>query len=159
MRLRRLRLLGVRSLRKVSPSFFLPPPSFPPPPPSPLSLSLFLSLSRDARLTPPSADLAMEITDAEWQWDRRKLTFFYLADQRVDFRELVRELFRLYKTRIWMYVLSSLFLVFRFDRGRRRRRKRESEGGRGRGREWRARADEFRRRCCLDQNSSSWDFK
>ena len=49
----------------------------------------------------------MEITDAEWQWDRRKLTFFYLADQRVDFRELVRELFRLYKTRIWMYVLSS----------------------------------------------------
>ena len=51
-------------------------------------------------------DLAMEITDAEWQWDRRKLTFFYLADQRVDFRELVRELFRLYKTRIWMYVSS-----------------------------------------------------
>ena len=42
-------------------------------------------------------DLAMEITDAEWQWDRRKLTFFYVADQRVDFRELVRELFRLCK--------------------------------------------------------------
>lgn len=57
-------------------------------------------------------DLAMEITDAEWQWDRRKLTFFYLADQRVDFRELVRELFRLYKTRIWMYVLSSLSSSF-----------------------------------------------
>lgn len=53
----------------------------------------------------PWSDLAMEITDAEWQWDRRKLTFFYLADQRVDFRELVRELFRLYKTRIWMSVL------------------------------------------------------
>lgn len=44
-------------------------------------------------------DLPMEVCDAEWQWDRRKLTFYYVADSRVDFRELVRELFRLYKTR------------------------------------------------------------
>lgn len=51
----------------------------------------------------------MEITDAEWQWDRRKLTFFYLADQRVDFRELVRELFRLYKTRIWFCSLTETY--------------------------------------------------
>jgi hypothetical protein len=26
--------------------------------------------------------------------DRRKLTFYYVADRRIDFRELVRELFR-----------------------------------------------------------------
>jgi hypothetical protein len=26
--------------------------------------------------------------------DRRKLTFYFVADKRIDFRELVRELFR-----------------------------------------------------------------
>jgi len=34
--------------------------------------------------------------------DRRKLTFYFVADRRIDFRELVRDLFKLYKTRIWM---------------------------------------------------------
>lgn len=47
-------------------------------------------------------NLAMSVLDAEYQWDRRKLTFFYNAGHRIDFRELVRELFRIYKTRIWM---------------------------------------------------------
>jgi cell fate regulator YaaT (PSP1 superfamily) len=56
----------------------------------------------DALLDSPRADLPMEVCDAEWQWDRRKLTFYYTADTRVDFRELVRELFRVYKTRVWM---------------------------------------------------------
>lgn len=46
--------------------------------------------------------LDMVIVDAEYQWDRKKLTFFYTANNRVDFRSLVRELFRIYKTRIWM---------------------------------------------------------
>lgn len=46
--------------------------------------------------------LPMEIVDAEYQWDRRKLTFYFVSDRRIDFRELVRELFKLYKTRIWM---------------------------------------------------------
>ncbi|KAI8369265.1 PSP1 C-terminal conserved region-domain-containing protein [Radiomyces spectabilis] len=46
--------------------------------------------------------LCMEVLNAEYQWDRRKLTFYFVADQRIDFRELVRELFKIYKTRIWM---------------------------------------------------------
>ncbi|KAG1446813.1 hypothetical protein G6F56_009457 [Rhizopus delemar] len=46
--------------------------------------------------------LPMEIVDAEYQWDRRKLTFYFEAQHRIDFRELVRELFKIYKTRIWM---------------------------------------------------------
>jgi len=46
--------------------------------------------------------LPMEIVDTEYQWDRRKLTFYFVADRRIDFRELVRELFKIYKTRIWM---------------------------------------------------------
>ncbi|KAH8915359.1 PSP1-domain-containing protein [Atractiella rhizophila] len=53
-------------------------------------------------------NLPMEVTDAEWQFDRRKLTFFFVADRRIDFRELVRELFRTFKTRIWMVTDSRL---------------------------------------------------
>ncbi|KIK03730.1 hypothetical protein K443DRAFT_676558 [Laccaria amethystina LaAM-08-1] len=51
--------------------------------------------------------LPMEVIDAEYQWDRRKLTFYFIAEKRIDFRELVRELFRLYKTRIWMASLPG----------------------------------------------------
>ncbi|KAG2001918.1 hypothetical protein CC2G_004901 [Coprinopsis cinerea AmutBmut pab1-1] len=34
--------------------------------------------------------LPMEVIDAEYQWDRRKLTFYFIAEKRIDFRELVR---------------------------------------------------------------------
>ncbi|KAL9939027.1 hypothetical protein V8E36_001840 [Tilletia maclaganii] len=50
--------------------------------------------------------LPMVVVAAEMQWDRRKLTFYYTASARVDFRDLVKELFRLYKTRIWMCHLA-----------------------------------------------------
>jgi cell fate regulator YaaT (PSP1 superfamily) len=44
--------------------------------------------------------LVMKLTDAEWQWDRRKLTFYFTAEKRVDFRQLVRELAAMFRTRI-----------------------------------------------------------
>jgi cell fate regulator YaaT (PSP1 superfamily) len=44
--------------------------------------------------------LRMKVTDAEWQFDRRKLTIYFTAERRVDFRELVRELARDFSTRI-----------------------------------------------------------
>jgi cell fate regulator YaaT (PSP1 superfamily) len=47
-----------------------------------------------------AAGLAMKITDAEWRWDRRKLTLYFTAERRVDFRNLVRELATLFRTRI-----------------------------------------------------------
>ncbi len=47
-------------------------------------------------------DLPLTILDAEYQYDRHKLVYFFEADRRIDFRELVSELFSLYKTRIWM---------------------------------------------------------
>jgi len=50
--------------------------------------------------------LPMRIVDAEYQFDRHKLTFFFESDCRVDFRELVRDLFSIYKTRIWMEQLN-----------------------------------------------------
>jgi hypothetical protein len=52
--------------------------------------------------------LPMEIVDAEFQWDRKKLTFYFVSDRRIDFRELVRELFKIYKTRIWMCAVYSI---------------------------------------------------
>lgn len=58
-----------------------------------------LSLCRSKAL---QRGLKMEIQYAEWQWDRRKLTFFFVADKRIDFRDLVKDLFRTWKTRIWM---------------------------------------------------------
>lgn len=50
--------------------------------------------------------LPLCIVDAEYQFDRRKLTIFYQADGRVDFRDLVRDLFATFKARIWMKKLS-----------------------------------------------------
>ncbi|KIK14963.1 hypothetical protein PISMIDRAFT_16884 [Pisolithus microcarpus 441] len=47
------------------------------------------------------------VIDAEYQWDRRKLTFYFIAEKRIDFREPVRELFRLYETLIWMASLQG----------------------------------------------------
>lgn len=44
--------------------------------------------------------LRMKVTEAEWQFDRRKLTIYFTADRRVDFRELVRDLARTFRTRI-----------------------------------------------------------
>ena len=44
--------------------------------------------------------LAMKLSDAEWRWDRRKLTIFFTAEKRVDFRNLVRELASTFRTRI-----------------------------------------------------------
>ncbi|MEO8578569.1 MAG: regulatory iron-sulfur-containing complex subunit RicT, partial [Gemmatimonadales bacterium] len=44
--------------------------------------------------------LAMKLSDAEWQWDRKKLTFYFTAEKRVDFRNLVRDLASLFRARI-----------------------------------------------------------
>ena len=44
--------------------------------------------------------LAMKVSDAEWQWDRNKLTVYFTAERRVDFRNLVRDLASVFRTRI-----------------------------------------------------------
>jgi len=45
-------------------------------------------------------ELLMKVSDTEWQWDRSKLTIYFTADKRVDFRALVRDLASLFRTRI-----------------------------------------------------------
>ena len=44
--------------------------------------------------------LKMKVTEAEWQFDRKKLIIYFTAERRVDFRELVRDLARTFRTRI-----------------------------------------------------------
>lgn len=44
--------------------------------------------------------LKMKVAEAEWQFDRKKLTIYFTAERRVDFRELVRELARTFRSRI-----------------------------------------------------------
>lgn len=51
--------------------------------------------------------LPMVIVDAEYQYDSKKLTFFYEAQQRLDFRELVRDLFKTFRARIWMELVEN----------------------------------------------------
>ncbi|MDU5587291.1 MAG: PSP1 C-terminal domain-containing protein, partial [Finegoldia magna] len=59
--------------------------------------------------SPATQDLLqMKLIDAEYQFDRKKLIFYYSTSRRIDFRDLVRELFRIYKTRIWMCAVIGL---------------------------------------------------
>ena len=44
--------------------------------------------------------LEMRVSDTEWQFDRSKLTIYFTAEKRVDFRVLVRELAAAFKARI-----------------------------------------------------------
>jgi len=45
-------------------------------------------------------NLKMKVTEAEWQFDRARLIIYFTAEKRVDFRQLVRELARTFRTRI-----------------------------------------------------------
>lgn len=45
-------------------------------------------------------ELEMKLVDAEYTFDRNKIIFYFTADGRVDFRELVRDLAAVFRTRI-----------------------------------------------------------
>ena len=51
--------------------------------------------------------IPMKLTDVEFQGDNKKATFFYIADERVDFRELVRELAGKFGIRIDMRQIGA----------------------------------------------------
>lgn len=44
--------------------------------------------------------LPMKLVDVEWQFDLSKVTFYFTADHRVDFRQLVRDLASRFRTRV-----------------------------------------------------------
>ncbi len=45
-------------------------------------------------------ELNMKLVDVEYQFDCNKITFYFTADKRIDFRELVKDLASIYRTRI-----------------------------------------------------------
>lgn len=47
-------------------------------------------------------DLPMKLIEAEYKYDGTKLTFYFSSDKRIDFRELVKSLAAIFKTRIEM---------------------------------------------------------
>lgn len=47
-----------------------------------------------------SHDLGMKVTDVEMTFDMNKIIFFFTADGRIDFRDLVKDLAAIFKTRI-----------------------------------------------------------
>lgn len=47
-----------------------------------------------------ASGLQMRMVDAEFQFDGNRVTFYFVADGRVDFRALVRDLARIFHTRI-----------------------------------------------------------
>jgi cell fate regulator YaaT (PSP1 superfamily) len=60
-------------------------------------------------------NLPMKVSDAEWQWDKRKLTIYFTAEQRVDFRALVRDLAGLFRTRIELRQIGARDEAKRLD--------------------------------------------
>lgn len=46
--------------------------------------------------------LAMKLVDSEYSFDKKKIVFYFTSEGRVDFRELVKELAKIFKIRIEM---------------------------------------------------------
>ncbi len=59
--------------------------------------------------------LPMKVSDAEWQWDEKKLTIYFTAEQRVDFRALVRDLAGVFRTRIELRQIGARDEAKRLD--------------------------------------------
>jgi cell fate regulator YaaT (PSP1 superfamily) len=52
-------------------------------------------------------NLAMKLVDTEYSFDKKKLIFYFISDKRVDFRELVKELAKVFKVRIEMRQIGA----------------------------------------------------
>lgn len=51
--------------------------------------------------------LHMNVVDCEYQFDRERLTIYYTCEDRVDFRDLVKELCAKLAIRIWMKQITK----------------------------------------------------
>lgn len=60
-----------------------------------------------ARAIARSLKLNMKIGDVEYQGDRRKATFYYTADGRVDFRELIRHYAKEFRVKVEMRQIGA----------------------------------------------------
>lgn len=60
-------------------------------------------------------NLNMKLIDVEMQYDGSKMTFYFTAAQRVDFRELVKDLASIYRTRIELRQIGARDEAKRID--------------------------------------------
>ncbi|REC80366.1 hypothetical protein DRF60_01250 [Chryseobacterium elymi] len=60
------------------------------------------SVKIEARKIAHRIGLEMKVTDVEYQGDSSKITFYYTADNRVDFRQLIKEYASAFRTKIDM---------------------------------------------------------
>jgi cell fate regulator YaaT (PSP1 superfamily) len=60
-----------------------------------------------ARVIARTLGLNMKVGDVEYQADKRKATFFYTADGRVDFRELIRQYAKEFRVKIEMRQIGA----------------------------------------------------
>jgi len=51
-------------------------------------------------------ELIMKLVDVEYRFDGHKITFYFTADKRIDFRALVKDLAAIYRTRIEMHQIG-----------------------------------------------------
>lgn len=61
----------------------------------------------ESRKISSSLNLNMKIGDVEYQGDKTKAIFYYIADERVDFRQLIRDLADKFKIRIEMRQIGA----------------------------------------------------
>jgi len=62
---------------------------------------------RLARQIATNLELDMKISDVEFQGDKTKATFYYISDERVDFRQLIKEYADCFKIRIEMKQIGA----------------------------------------------------
>ena len=60
-----------------------------------------------ARQIATNLNLDMKISDVEFQGDKTKATFYYISDERVDFRQLIKEYADCFKVRIEMKQIGA----------------------------------------------------
>lgn len=65
------------------------------------------SIVEKAKELSEKLELEMKITDAEWQFDQQRLTIYFTSPLRIDFRQLVKELAKTFKTRIELRQIST----------------------------------------------------
>ncbi len=61
----------------------------------------------EARKSATKHELSMKISDVEYQGDKTKATFYYTADERVDFRVLIKDLAEQFKIRVEMRQIGA----------------------------------------------------
>lgn len=57
---------------------------------------------RSCRESCKALRLGIDVLDCEFQFDRKKVSFYYYSEDVIDFRDLVKVMYKTYGARIWM---------------------------------------------------------